>query len=86
MNFKIGELHPNTPHLFADLAELLLLTGFNGKKTIHKNDLEAVLLRGPISHEEIDDEETETDLAKSMGLPYTEGTMGLCEDYLKKFG
>ena len=27
----------------------------------------------------------ETDLAKSMGLPYTEGTMGLCEDYLSKF-
>jgi len=29
---------------------------------------------------------SETDLAKSMGLPYTEGTMGLCEDYLSKFG
>jgi Ser/Thr protein kinase RdoA (MazF antagonist) len=28
---------------------------------------------------------SETDLAKSMGLPYTEGTVGLCEDYLKKF-
>lgn len=27
----------------------------------------------------------ETDLAKSMGLPYTEGTVGLCEDYLSKF-
>jgi Ser/Thr protein kinase RdoA (MazF antagonist) len=27
----------------------------------------------------------ETDLAKSMGLPYTEGTVGLCEDYLKQF-
>jgi Ser/Thr protein kinase RdoA (MazF antagonist) len=26
----------------------------------------------------------ETDLAKSMGLPYTEGTVGLCEDYLRK--
>ena len=24
----------------------------------------------------------ETDLAKSMGLPYTEGTMDLCENYL----
>jgi Ser/Thr protein kinase RdoA (MazF antagonist) len=29
---------------------------------------------------------SETDLAKSMGLPYTEGTTGLCEEYLKKFG
>jgi Ser/Thr protein kinase RdoA (MazF antagonist) len=28
----------------------------------------------------------ETDLAKSMGLHYTEGTVGLCEDYLKRFG
>ena len=26
----------------------------------------------------------DTDLAKSMGLPYTEGTVGLCEDYLSK--
>ena len=25
----------------------------------------------------------ETDLAKSMGLPYTEGTLGLCENYLR---
>lgn len=28
----------------------------------------------------------ETDLAKSMGQPYTKGTMGLCESYLQKFG
>jgi Ser/Thr protein kinase RdoA (MazF antagonist) len=28
----------------------------------------------------------ETDLAKSMGLQYTEGTVGLCEDYLSKHG
>jgi len=27
----------------------------------------------------------ETDLAKSMGLPYTEGTVGLCENYLSQF-
>jgi Ser/Thr protein kinase RdoA (MazF antagonist) len=27
----------------------------------------------------------ETDLAKSMGLPYTEGTVDLCEEYLRKF-
>jgi Ser/Thr protein kinase RdoA (MazF antagonist) len=27
----------------------------------------------------------ETDLAKSMGLPYTEGTVGLCENYLHQF-
>jgi Ser/Thr protein kinase RdoA (MazF antagonist) len=28
----------------------------------------------------------ETDLAKSMGIPYTDGTAGLCEEYLRKFG
>jgi Ser/Thr protein kinase RdoA (MazF antagonist) len=28
----------------------------------------------------------ETDLAKSMGIPYTQGTVGLCEDYLRRFG
>jgi Ser/Thr protein kinase RdoA (MazF antagonist) len=28
----------------------------------------------------------ETELARSMGIPYTEGTAGLCEDYLRKFG
>jgi Ser/Thr protein kinase RdoA (MazF antagonist) len=27
----------------------------------------------------------ETDLAKSMGHPYTEGTVGLCEDYLRRY-
>ena len=27
---------------------------------------------------------SETDLAKSMGLPYTEGTVSLCEEYLQK--
>jgi Ser/Thr protein kinase RdoA (MazF antagonist) len=28
----------------------------------------------------------ETELAQSMGLPYTEGTAGLCEDYLSRYG
>jgi Ser/Thr protein kinase RdoA (MazF antagonist) len=28
----------------------------------------------------------ETELAKSMGLPYTDGTARLCEDYLGRFG
>ena len=29
---------------------------------------------------------SETDLAKSMGVAYSEGTVGLCENYLTKFG
>ncbi len=28
----------------------------------------------------------ETDLAQSMGLPYTDGTVGLCDTYLSTFG
>ena len=28
---------------------------------------------------------SQTDLARSMGLPYTEGTVGLCEAYLRDF-
>jgi hypothetical protein len=29
---------------------------------------------------------SETELAQSMGVSYTEGTVGLCETYLSKFG
>jgi Ser/Thr protein kinase RdoA (MazF antagonist) len=28
---------------------------------------------------------SETELAKSMGLPYADGTVGLCEDYLRRY-
>lgn len=56
MDFVIGELHPNTPHLFADLAELVLLVGYNGRTALHKNDLEGVIERGTISPEELDQE------------------------------
>jgi hypothetical protein len=61
MNFKIGELHPNTPHLFADLAELLLLINYGGRRSLHRSDIESVLTSGTISHEEIDDEDDEDD-------------------------
>ena len=27
----------------------------------------------------------DTDLARSMGVAYTEGTVGLCEDYIARF-
>lgn len=56
MIFKIGEIHKNTPYLFADLAELILLVGYNGRKSLHKNDLEAVINTNIISPEEIDDD------------------------------
>ena len=56
MNFDIGDLNPNTPHLFADLAELVLMVGYNGRNYLHKNDLEGVIDRGVISPEELDEE------------------------------
>jgi len=56
MIFEIGELHPNTPHLLADIAELLLLINYLGRSTLHKNDLESLLNTGLISSEELDDE------------------------------
>ncbi|CAG0983701.1 hypothetical protein MTYP_01902 [Methylophilaceae bacterium] len=56
MNFSIGELHPNTPHLLADLAELLLIVRYNGRTSLHKNDIESILQNGTISPEEIDAE------------------------------
>ena len=56
MSFEIGEIHPNTPHLFADLAELLLLVGDVGRAYIHKNDLESLVSNGSITTEEIDGE------------------------------
>lgn len=57
MNFNIGEIHKNTPHLFADLAELILIVGYNGRQSLHKNDLESVISTGVISSEELDDDE-----------------------------
>lgn len=56
MIFKNGALHPNTPYLFADLAELLVVVGYNGRNSIHKNDLEAILGQQPVSEDELDDE------------------------------
>jgi len=29
---------------------------------------------------------SETELSQTMGVGYTEGTVGLCEDYLRRFG
>lgn len=56
-SFEIGELHPNSPHLFADLAELLLLVGYNGRTRLHANDLETLLTEHIINADEIDEEE-----------------------------
>jgi hypothetical protein len=57
MIFKVGELLPNTPHLFADLAELLALINFTGRFDLHKNDLLTITAHSSISLTEVEDEE-----------------------------
>lgn len=59
--FNIGECHPRTPHLLADLIELLLVVEYNGKSIFYKNDLRSLLAQGNISAEEIDDESQENE-------------------------
>ena len=56
MTFRVGDIHPNTPHLLADLAELLLLIGYFGRPSLHKNDIEAILRDGGVTPEELDEE------------------------------
>ena len=56
MAFEVGSVHPNTPHLFADLAELVLATNYIGRETVHKNDLESFLNTQSITADEIDEE------------------------------
>lgn len=83
MTFKTGEIHPNTPHLCADLLELLVLLG--GQTQLygwHRNDMKALLRQAALSHEEVDElggfaqgsagddgagQQWPQDLAKNMG-------------------
>lgn len=57
MNFKTGDLHPNSPHLFADLVELLLIV--RKQEVIHKNDVMSEQKSSDVSFDEIDLEEQE---------------------------
>lgn len=56
MNFNIGEINKTTPHLFADLAELLVCLHFNGSSSLHKNALTGICKSASTSLEDIDDE------------------------------
>lgn len=63
--FDIGNSHPNSPHLFADLAELLLLVGYYGRPYLHANDLESLLDPINTSLDEIDEEDEEDQAERS---------------------
>jgi len=67
MSFKIGEIAPNTPHLFADLAELLVLVDPNGRGWIHKNELLDWRNFANTSLEEVDEEDKETKKLEALG-------------------
>jgi hypothetical protein len=59
MSFNVGDLSPNSPHLFADLAELILIVGHFGRDFLHLNDLETLLINNTVAFDEIDSEEKE---------------------------
>ncbi|OSI09447.1 hypothetical protein [Neisseria zoodegmatis] len=52
MTFEIGELHPNTPHLFSDLIELYILVNHKEKNSLSESDMEGLIREGVISPEE----------------------------------
>lgn len=56
MIFEVGVMHPNSPHLFSDLAELLTVIDYFGKTSLHKNDLAEVRSKNPVSSDEVDEE------------------------------
>lgn len=56
MIFEVGVMHPNSPHLFSDLAELLTVIDYYGKGSLHKNDLAEVRQKNPVSSDELDEE------------------------------
>lgn len=58
--FKIGDIHPSVPHLFADLAELAAVINYTGRYDLHKNDLITIKSQSNTSVDDID-QETEED-------------------------
>ena len=57
--FDVGDMHPNTPHLLADLVELLSIIGYTGRDIFHKNDLASLLNLSNTSFDEVDSEQKE---------------------------
>lgn len=54
--FKIGDIHPSVPHLFADLAELATVINYSGRYDLHKNDLITIRTQSNTSVDDIDQE------------------------------
>ena len=68
MTFEIGELHPNTPHLFSDLIELSILVNGNEQSKLSESDIESLIRTGVISSEENDieiEDDFESDISSA---------------------
>lgn len=59
MSFDLGVVHKRHPHLLADLAELLLLSRYDGLDEISAARLEQLIKEIPTSAEELDQEEVD---------------------------
>lgn len=59
--FKVGEIHPSAPHLFADLAELATIINYTGRSDLHKNDLISMKGQNNTSVDDIDQEQEENE-------------------------
>lgn len=57
--FDVGDMHPNTPHLLADLVELLCIINYTGRDTFHQTDLASLLNVSNTSVDEVDQERRE---------------------------
>jgi hypothetical protein len=64
MNFNVGEVHRNAPHLFADLAELIALLNIGDQRCSRKSDLLSLARSSSGSLEEADSDEAELDVLR----------------------
>lgn len=59
MVFKVGDVHPSVPHLFADLAELSTFINYTGRHDLNKNDLMTLRNQSVTSADDADQEDEE---------------------------
>lgn len=68
MTFEVGDMHPNSPHLLADLVELLCIINYTGRNSFHQTDLSSLLNVSNTSVDEIDHENDEVNKIDSGAI------------------
>jgi hypothetical protein len=63
MSFEIGAVHKKRPHLFADLAELILVSTYDGTEQLSQAKLELVAKELPIADDDLDDQDSDAEHA-----------------------